>query len=104
METEYGLRARRDGRIIGADEAGQLLFVPLARARGSTSAFLRGGGRLYLDVGSKPEYATPECTSATDAVVADRATMLRPPVRQASRREPVRSRHALRVTEQHRQG
>lgn len=73
LETEYGLRARRDGRIIGADEAGQLLFVPLARARGSTSAFLQGGGRLYLDVGSHPEYATPECTSATDAVVADRA-------------------------------
>ncbi len=73
LETEYGLRARRDGRILSPDEAGHLLFVPLARSRGATSAFLPGGGRLYLDVGSHPEYATPECTSATDAVVADRA-------------------------------
>ncbi len=73
LETEYGLRARRNGRILGPDEAGQTLFVPLARSRGATSAFLPGGGRLYLDVGSHPEYATPECTSAADAVTADRA-------------------------------
>lgn len=73
LETEYGLVARRDGRRLTADEAGAALFVPLARRWGSTSAFLVGGGRLYLDVGSHPEYATPECTSAEDLVIADRA-------------------------------
>lgn len=73
LETEYGLVARRDGRRLTADEAGQALFVPLARSRGATSAFLTGGGRLYLDVGSHPEYATPECLNARDLVIADRA-------------------------------
>src|SRR4029450_1880098 len=31
------------------------------------------GARLYLDVGSHPEYATPECDSVTDLVAHDRA-------------------------------
>ena len=31
------------------------------------------GARLYLDVGSHPEYATPECDSVVDVVVHDRA-------------------------------
>jgi proteasome accessory factor A len=35
--------------------------------------FLRNGARLYLDVGSHPEYATPECDSLTDLVAHDRA-------------------------------
>jgi len=73
VETEYGLTARCDGRRLAADEAGTRLFAPLARAHRSTNAFLAGGGRLYLDVGSHPEYATPECTSARDLVVAGRA-------------------------------
>ncbi len=78
LETEYGLVARersRDGgwRRLAADEAGRLLFDPMAREAGSTNAFLAGGGRLYLDIGSHPEYATPECLTALDAVVADAA-------------------------------
>jgi proteasome accessory factor A len=28
--------------------------------------FLRNGARLYLDVGSHPEYATPECDDIVD--------------------------------------
>ena len=35
--------------------------------------FLRNGARLYLDVGSHPEYAIPECDSITDLVVHDKA-------------------------------
>src|SRR5262249_61179757 len=31
------------------------------------------GARLYLDVGSHPEYATPECDSIHDLVVHDKA-------------------------------
>jgi proteasome accessory factor A len=34
---------------------------------------LRNGGRLYLDVVSYPEYATPDCGSALDLVVQDKA-------------------------------
>ena len=35
--------------------------------------FLQNGARLYLDVGSHPEYATPECDSIHDVVVHDKA-------------------------------
>ncbi|HDL42197.1 MAG TPA: Pup--protein ligase, partial [Actinobacteria bacterium] len=39
----------------------------------SSNVFLENGARLYLDVGSHPEYATPECDSLLDVVVHDRA-------------------------------
>ena len=35
--------------------------------------FLENGARLYLDVGSHPEYATPECDSLYDVVAHDKA-------------------------------
>jgi proteasome accessory factor A len=35
--------------------------------------FLANGARLYLDVGSHPEYATPECDSIYDLVAHDKA-------------------------------
>ena len=35
--------------------------------------FLRNGARLYLDVGSHPEYATPECDNVADLVAHDKA-------------------------------
>jgi proteasome accessory factor A len=39
----------------------------------SSNVFLRNGARLYLDVGSHPEYATPECDNISDLVVHDKA-------------------------------
>jgi proteasome accessory factor A len=39
----------------------------------SSNVFLRNGARLYLDVGSHPEYATPECDSVLDLVAHDKA-------------------------------
>jgi proteasome accessory factor A len=39
----------------------------------SSNVFLENGARLYLDVGSHPEYATPECDSLTDLVAHDKA-------------------------------
>jgi proteasome accessory factor A len=39
----------------------------------SSNVFLRNGARLYLDVGSHPEYATPECDSVDELVVHDKA-------------------------------
>mgnify|MGYP000905512780 CR=1 FL=1 len=79
LETEYGLSARtRPGsgspwRRLTSDDAAQRLFAPLAREHASTNLFLPNGGRLYLDVGNHPEYATPECTTITDLQVAERA-------------------------------
>ena len=35
--------------------------------------FLRNGARLYLDVGSHPEYATPECDDLRELVTHDKA-------------------------------
>jgi len=35
--------------------------------------FLSNGGRFYLDTGDHPEYATPECRSALDVVIYDKA-------------------------------
>ena len=35
--------------------------------------FLVNGARLYLDVGSHPEYATPECDSVIDVITHDKA-------------------------------
>ena len=39
----------------------------------SSNVFLRNGARLYLDVGSHPEYATGECDSVTDLIAHDKA-------------------------------
>ena len=39
----------------------------------SSNVFLRNGARLYLDVGSHPEYATPECDDIVDLVTHDKA-------------------------------
>ncbi|WP_052462548.1 proteasome accessory factor PafA2 family protein [Nigerium massiliense] len=77
LETEYGLvglaRAEHGVRRLTADDAAQRLFALVARENRSTNVFLRNGGRLYLDVGSHPEYATAECASPADLVVAERA-------------------------------
>ncbi len=35
--------------------------------------FLENGARLYLDVGSHPEYATPECDNVLDLIAHDKA-------------------------------
>jgi proteasome accessory factor A len=39
----------------------------------SSNVFLRNGARLYLDVGSHPEYATPECDALPSLVAHDKA-------------------------------
>jgi proteasome accessory factor A len=39
----------------------------------SSNVFLENGARLYLDVGSHPEYATAECDSIFDVVAQDKA-------------------------------
>nr|WP_269212819.1 Pup--protein ligase [Schaalia sp. lx-100] len=76
IETEYGLTAATlDGTpaSLNADEAARELFTPLIQQYRSTNLFLRNGGRLYLDVGSHPEYATAECDRLDDLLAQDRA-------------------------------
>lgn len=76
IETEYGLTCAplQPGKPpLDADEAARVLFKPVVALGRSTNVFLRNGGRLYLDVGSHPEYATAECDQLPDLLAQDRA-------------------------------
>src|SRR5690606_16576119 len=39
----------------------------------SSNVFVSNGSRLYLDVGSHPEFATAECTTLDELVAVDKA-------------------------------
>jgi len=74
LETEYGVTCSFAGhRRLSPDEVARYLFRRVVAWGRSSNVFLRNGARLYLDVGSHPEYATPECDSARELVVHDRA-------------------------------
>ena len=75
LETEYGV-ACTSGRHAPADPGrGRPLPVPAGRHLGSvvSNVFLRNGSRIYLDVGSHPEYATAECDDLVQLINHDRA-------------------------------
>ena len=74
IETEYGLTCTfRGQRRLSPDEVARYLFRGVVSWGRSSNVFLRNGGRLYLDVGSHPEYATPECDSVVDLISHDKA-------------------------------
>src|SRR5918999_3959650 len=74
LETEYGVTCTYRGqRRLSPDEVARYLFRRVVSWGRSSNVFLRNGARLYLDVGSHPEYATPECDSVVDLVVHDKA-------------------------------
>src|SRR5437899_5645058 len=74
LETEYGVTCTYKGqRRLSPDEVARYLFRRVVSWGRSSSVFLRNGARLYLDVGSHPEYATPECDSIVDLVTHDKA-------------------------------
>ncbi|MEI2764441.1 MAG: Pup--protein ligase [Dermatophilaceae bacterium] len=74
IETEYGVTCTQDGqRRLTPDEVSRYLFRKVVAWGRSSNVFLSNGSRLYLDVGSHPEYATPECDSVRDLVVHDKA-------------------------------
>ena len=74
LETEYGATCTLRGvRRLSPDEVSRYLFRRVVSWGRSSNVFLANGARLYLDVGSHPEYATPECDSLYDLVVHDKA-------------------------------
>jgi proteasome accessory factor A len=74
VETEYGVTCTFHGqRRLSPDEVARYLFRRVVSWGRSSNVFLRNGSRLYLDVGSHPEYATPECDSLIDLVTHDKA-------------------------------
>ncbi|GAB77158.1 proteasome accessory factor A [Austwickia chelonae] len=77
LETEYGVtcHTEKDHRP-GTDDIVRHLFRDIVRRHRSSNVFLRNGGRLYLDVGNHPEYATAECDTLPDLLAHDRAGIL----------------------------
>ena len=74
LENEYGVTCTLRGqRRLSPDEVARYLFRRVVSWGRSSNVFLQNGARLYLDVGSHPEYATPECDSIYDLVVHDKA-------------------------------
>ena len=74
IENEYGVTcALRGQRRLSPDEVARYLFRRVVSWGRSSNVFLENGARLYLDVGSHPEYATPECDSIEDLVAHDKA-------------------------------
>jgi proteasome accessory factor A len=74
LENEYGVTCTfRGQRRLSPDEVARYLFRRVVSWGRSSNVFLRNGARLYLDVGSHPEYATPECDSLVDLVTHDKA-------------------------------
>jgi proteasome accessory factor A len=74
LENEYGVTCTfRGQRRLSPDEVARYLFRRVVHWGRSSNVFLENGARLYLDVGSHPEYATPECDTVHDLVAHDKA-------------------------------
>jgi proteasome accessory factor A len=74
IENEYGVTCTFDGqRRLTPDEVARYLFRKVVSWGRSSNVFLGNGSRLYLDVGSHPEYATPECDDLREIVIHDKA-------------------------------
>ncbi len=74
IETEYGVTCTLRGqRRLSPDEVARYLFRRVVSWGRSSNVFLVNGARLYLDVGSHPEYATAECDSVGQVVIHDKA-------------------------------
>ena len=73
-ENEYGVTCTfRGQRRLSPDEVARYLFRRVVSWGRSSNVFLDNGARLYLDVGSHPEYATPECDTVYDLIVHEKA-------------------------------
>ncbi|MDN5794689.1 MAG: Pup--protein ligase [Intrasporangium sp.] len=74
IENEYGVTCTTRGqRRLTPDEVARYLFRKVVAWGRSSNVFLGNGARLYLDVGSHPEYATAECDSVRELVIQDKA-------------------------------
>ncbi len=74
IETEYGINySDPTGRPLTPEESARYLFRRVVAWGRSSNVFLTNGSRLYLDVGSHPEYATAECDDLLQLIAHDRA-------------------------------
>lgn len=76
VETEYGISCVSDDPRVkpwSPDDIARFLFRPVVEEFTSSNVFIANGSRLYLDVGSHPEYATAECDSIMQLLNYERA-------------------------------
>ena len=80
LETEFGVlcapagpQAAAKGDLPDVERAATLIFRHRPAGYRSTNLFLPNGGRLYLDIGDHPEYATAECVRVRDLIAQDQA-------------------------------
>ncbi|MGC0274721.1 Pup--protein ligase [Pseudactinotalea sp. Z1739] len=74
LETEFGITSdTTSGRTPSAEEIARYLFRKVVAWGRSSNVFLGNGARLYLDVGSHPEYATAECDDLRQLLIQDKA-------------------------------
>ena len=72
LETEFGATFTHNGqRRLSPDDVSRVLFRRVVAWGRSSNVFLENGARLYLDVGSHPEYATAECDNLYDLVAQE---------------------------------
>lgn len=73
IETEYGVAITGVDRHVDARQVAAMIFQPVVTQTRSTNTYLCNGARLYLDVGSHPEYATAETRDPLDTLTQDLA-------------------------------
>ncbi|NKX53952.1 Pup--protein ligase [Arthrobacter mobilis] len=74
VETEFGISySAPESRPLSPEEVARYLFRKVVTWGRSSNVFLTNGSRLYLDVGSHPEYATAECDDVAQLIAQDRA-------------------------------
>ena len=74
VETEFGVAAYDSSRqVLTPEEVARYLFRPVVAQHRSSNVFTGNASRLYLDVGSHPEYATAECDSLSQLLAYDKA-------------------------------
>lgn len=71
VETEYGVSVTGADRACDASQTAMMMFQPIVAKARSTNTYIENGSRLYLDVGSHPEYATAEARDPMDALALD---------------------------------
>lgn len=73
VETEYGVSVTGASKPVDAGQVAMTMFQPVVSRSRSTNTYLDNGSRLYLDVGSHPEYATAEARDPREALAQDLA-------------------------------
>jgi hypothetical protein len=101
-ETEYAVAGQGPDGAVDADVLYELLAAAVRAERrsvpdrgGYRGIYLEQGGRLYLDYGSHPEYATPECHTPAQVACYDKAGEA---LLELARRRVMRERPGLKVT------